>query len=136
MNTDISESTDETEIGDLTEQDSPKLPSQLEHRAERIRSSVARLTSSSVNELEGLTLELNALQEFLKSETDRVQREVESALAGLRIIIETISPWKSIPTSVATPRREVLNGVKGTKRLSGRGKLTQAIRSRNCLGRS
>ena len=119
MNTDISESTDETEIGDLTEQDSPKLPSQLEHRAERIRSSVARLTSSSVNELEGLTLELNALQEFLKSETDRVQREVESALAGLKIIIETISPWKSIPTSVATPRREVLNGVKGTKRLSG-----------------
>ena len=119
MNTDISELTDETEIGDLTEQDSPKLPSQLEHRAERIRSSVARLTSSSVNELEGLTLELNALQEFLKSETDRVQREVESALAGLRIIIETISPWKSIPTSVATPRREVLNGVKGTKRLSG-----------------
>jgi hypothetical protein len=119
MNTDISESTDETEIGDLTEQDSPKLPSQLEHRAERIRSSVARLTSSSINELEGLTLELNGLQEFLKSETDRVQREVESALAGLRIIIETISPWKSIPTSVATPRREVLNGVKGTKRLSG-----------------
>ena len=119
MNTDISESTDETEIGDLTEQDSPKLPSQLEHRAERIRSSVARLTSSSINELEGLTLELNALQELLKSETDRVQREVESALAGLRIIIETISPWKSIPTSVATPRSEVLNGVKGTKRLSG-----------------
>ena len=118
MNTDVSESTDETEIGDLTEQDSPKLPSQLEHRAERIRSSVARLTSSSINELEGLTLELNALQEFLKSETDRVQREVESALASLRIIIETISPWKSIPTSVATPRREVLNGVKGTKRLS------------------
>jgi len=117
MNTDVSESADETEIGDLTEQDSPKLPSQLEHRAERIRSSVARLTSSSINELEGLTLELNALQEFLKSETDRVQREVESALAGLRIIIETISPWKSIPTSVATPRREGLNG-KGVKRLS------------------
>ena len=118
MNIDVSESTDETEIGDLTEQDSPKLPSQLEHRAERIRSSVARLTSSSIDELEGLTLELNALQEFLKSETDRVQREVESALAGLRIIIETISPWKSIQASVATPRREGLNGLKGNKRLS------------------
>jgi hypothetical protein len=46
-----------------------------------------------------------------------MQREVESALAGLRIIIETISPWKSIPASVATPRREGLNG-KGVKRLS------------------
>ena len=116
MNTDISESTDETEIGDLTEQDSPKLPSQLER--ERIRSSVARLTSSSINELEGLTLELNALQEFLKSETDRVQREVESALAGIRIIIETISPWKSIPTSTKTQKREVLNAAKGFKRPS------------------
>ena|SRR4249919_2398481 len=118
MNTDVSESTDETEIGDLTEQDSPKLPSQLEHRAERIRSSVARLTSSSINELEGLTLELNALQEFLKSETDRVQREVESALAGIRIIIETISPWKSIPISTKTQKREVLNAAKGFKRPS------------------
>jgi len=118
MNTDVSESTDETEIGDLTEQDSPKLPSQLEHRAERIRSSVARLTSSSINELEGLTLELNALQEFLKLETDRVQREVESALAGIRIIIETISPWKSIPTSTKTQKREGLNASKGFKRPS------------------
>ena len=118
MNTDVSESTDETEIGDLTEQDSPKLPSQLEHRAERIRSSVARLTSSSINELEGLTLELNALQEFLKSETDRVQREVESALAGIRIIIETISPWKNIPTSTKTQKREGLNASKGFKRPS------------------
>jgi len=118
MNTDVSESTDETEIGDLTEQDSPKLPSQLEHRAERIRSSVARLTSSSINELEGLTLELNALQEFLKFETDRVQREVESALAGIRIIIETISPWKSIPTSTKTQKKEGLNAAKGFKRPS------------------
>jgi hypothetical protein len=109
--------TAETEIDAPTEQDNPKLPTKAEHRAERIRSSVARLTSSSISELEGLTSELNALQEFLKAETDRVQREVESALAGLRIIIETISPWKSIPTSVATPRREGLNG-KGVKRLS------------------
>jgi len=111
-------STADTETGDPTEQDNPKLPNRVEHRAEKIRSSVSRLTSSSINELEGLTSELNALQEFLKSETDRVQREVESALAGLRIIIETISPWKSIPTSVATPRREGLNGLKGIKRLS------------------
>jgi hypothetical protein len=111
-------STEETEIGAPTDQDNPKLPTKAEHRAERIRSSVARLTSSSINELEGLTSELNALQEFLKAETDRVQREVESALAGLRIIIETISPWKSIQASVATPRREGLNGLKGNKRLS------------------
>jgi hypothetical protein len=105
------------EIGALTEQDQ-KLPTKVEHRAERIRSSVARLTSSSINELEGLSSELNALQEFLQTETDRVQREVESALAGLRIIIETISPWKSIPSTIATSRREGLSGLKNIKRLS------------------
>jgi hypothetical protein len=107
----------ETE-GGFNEQDNPKLPTKVEHRAERIRSSVARLTSSSINELEGLSSELNALQEFLKAESDRVQREVESALAGLRIIIETISPWKSIPASAASSRRDGLNGLKGIKRLS------------------
>ena len=104
------------EIGAPTEPDQ-KPPTKVEHRAERIRSSVARLTSSSINELEGLSSELNALQEFLKSETDRVQREVESALAGLTIIIETISPWKSIP-STAVSRRDGLNGLKNIKRLA------------------
>jgi hypothetical protein len=39
-------STEETEIGAPTDQDNPKLPTKAEHRAERIRSSVARLTSS------------------------------------------------------------------------------------------
>ena len=108
----------EAEIGDPMEQENLKLPTKVEHRAERIRSQVARLTSSSISELEGLTSELNSLQEFLKSEADRVQREVDSALAGIRIIIETISPWKSIPTSTAAPRREGLNGLKSVKRLS------------------
>ncbi len=110
--------TAEIEIGEPTEQESTKLPTRVEHSAERIRSSVARLTGSSINELQGLTSELNVLQEFLKSETDRVQREVENALAGLKIIVETISPWKTFPTSTANSRREGLNGSKGVKRLS------------------
>ncbi len=117
----------ETEGGASTEQDNPNLPTKVEHRAERIRSSVARLTSSSINELQGLTAELSALQEFLKSETDRVHREVESALAGLRIIIETISPWKNIPASAAPPRRESLNGLKAIRRASPRGQTDESI---------
>ena len=122
MDTSLSEEVAEkslspNEIGAPTEHDQ-KLPTKVEHRAERIRSSVARLTSSSINELEGLSSELNALQEFLRSETDRVQREVESALAGLKIIIETISPWKSIPSAPVSSRREGLNGLKSIKRLS------------------
>src|SRR5215813_3988655 len=63
--------------------------------AERIRSSIVRLTSNSTDELEKLTAELGRLQEFLKSETERVQREIDSVLDGIGIIIEAIAPWKT-----------------------------------------
>jgi hypothetical protein len=63
--------------------------------AERIRSSIARLTSNSTDELEKLSAELERLQEFLKSETGRVQREIASVMDGIGIIIEAITPWKS-----------------------------------------
>jgi hypothetical protein len=63
--------------------------------AERLRSSIARLTSNSTDELEKLIVELERLQEFLKSETGRVQREIGSVLDGIGIIIEAIAPWKT-----------------------------------------
>ena len=66
--------------------------------AERIMSSVARLTSNSINGLEGLSSELQQLQEFLKSEVGRVHGEIESAMAGMKIIVETIGPWKTVST--------------------------------------
>ncbi len=67
----------------------------MEIDAERIRSSIARLTSNSTDELEKLIAELERLQEFLKSETGRVQREIGSVLDGIGIIIEAIIPWKT-----------------------------------------
>ena len=94
----------EPEVCDLVKQENARLPSQVQVNAERIRSSVARLTSNSMNELEGLTSELQQLQEFLRSEAERVEREVESALAGIKIIVETISPWK-ITRASPTPQR-------------------------------
>ena len=94
----------ETGITNFIEQGSPKRPAQIETDAERIRSSVARLTSNSIDELEGLTSELQALQEFLKSEVDRVQGEIKSALDGIKIIIETIAPWKDTADSLVPPR--------------------------------
>jgi hypothetical protein len=97
------ESEVEAELCKLVEQSIPKRPSQIETDVERIRSSVARLTSNSIDGLEGLTSELQELQKFLNSEVQRVQGEIESALAGIKIIIETIAPWKSTPVSLATP---------------------------------
>jgi hypothetical protein len=75
----------------------------LEISAERFNSSVARLTSNSIDELQGLVSELQKMQEFLKSEVDNVQCQIDSALAGINIIVETIGPWKSIAGSQTLP---------------------------------
>ena len=68
----------------------------LQINADRFKSSVARLTSNSIDELQRLVSELQKVQEFLKSEVDNVQRQIDSAVAGINIIVETIGPWKSI----------------------------------------
>ena len=95
----------ETAISNLTEQASPKLPPQIENNVERIHTSIARLSSVSIDGLQGLTSELQELQTFLNSEVSRVQGEIESALSGIKIIMETIAPWKSPPISPAPPTR-------------------------------
>jgi len=88
----------EAEISRSVDQRVTRSPAQIGADAERIMSSVARLTSNSINGLEGLSSELQQLQEFLKSEVGRVHGEIESALAGMKIIVETIAPWKTVST--------------------------------------
>ncbi len=92
----------EAEISKLAKQDSPQLG---ETSGERLRSSVARLTSKSIDDLQGLTSELQKMQEFLRTEVDSVQRQIEVALAGIDIIVETIGPWKSTAVSLG-PRND------------------------------
>ena len=94
----------EAEISKLVEQKIPNPPTQVESDAERIRSSIARLTSTSIDGLEGLMSEVQQLQTFLKSEVERVQHEIESALAGIKIIVETIAPWKAMLVTTTPPR--------------------------------
>jgi len=67
-----------------------------------ITATVARLTSNSIDELNKLVSELQKMQDFLKSEVDNVQRQIDSAVAGINIIVETIGPWKSIAGSFGT----------------------------------
>ena len=94
----------EAEINRLVEQGVPKHSPKIGSDIERFRSSLERLTSSSIDGLEGLTSELQELQKCLKSEVDRVQGEIESALAGIKIIVETIAPWmNNHPVSLAPP---------------------------------
>jgi hypothetical protein len=99
----------EAEINSLIEQQIPnriqveKQPPkriQIEDDAERCRSFVARITSNSIDELGELACELTSalqnLQEYLKAEGERVQREIvdyahlnHTALAAIKTIIET-----------------------------------------------
>ena len=83
------------------EKSSPSSP--LEISTERFNSSVARLTTNSIDELHKLAFELQKMQEFLKSEVESVQRQIDSAVAGINIIVETIGPWKSIAGSQTLP---------------------------------
>jgi hypothetical protein len=84
----------------------------IEFDVERIRSSVARLASNSIDDLEKLTSELQQLQEFLKSETERVQDQIGDVLAGIGIIMETIAPWKT----TGVPQNTHANGRDRLKR--------------------
>ena len=95
----------EKAISNLIEQGIPKHSPQAGNNAERIRSSIARSTSVSIDGLQELTSELQELQTFLNSEVSRVQGEIESALSGIKIIMETIAPWKSPSISPALPTR-------------------------------
>jgi hypothetical protein len=93
----LSETAVTPEVKDLAEQENK--PAQILNYkigtdAERIRSSISKLTSNSVDELEKLISKLQELQEFLKSETSRVQGEIGSVLDGVGIIIDALAPWK------------------------------------------
>jgi hypothetical protein len=68
--------------------------SHVENNIEGIRSSIARLSSNSVDGLERLTSELQELQKLLNLEVERVQSEITSALAGIQGITNVIAPWK------------------------------------------
>ena len=80
-----------------------KPSSQLEFNAVHFNSSVSRLTSNSIGELQGLVSELQKLQEFLTSQVDSVRRQIDSAVGGINIIVETIGPFKSIASSQTPP---------------------------------
>jgi hypothetical protein len=95
----------EKAISNLVQKGIPKHSTHIENNADRIRSSIARSTSVSIEGLQELTSELQELQTFLNSEVSRVQAEIESALSGIKIIVETIAPWKSPSLSPTPPTR-------------------------------
>ena len=94
-----------TEVSSVAKHEYGERAAKIGCDSERIISSVALFTSKSIKELERLTFELQGLQEFLKSETERVQRDIDNALAGLKIIVDTISPWRNARPETSVQER-------------------------------
>lgn len=95
----------ESANSNFVEQDYPGRSLNIAFDGERIKSSVALFSSKSIKELEGLTFELHALQDFLRSETERVQHNIENALAGVQIIMDTIAPWRTLRHEGGAPEK-------------------------------
>jgi DNA primase large subunit len=103
-----------------------ELTAQIEDDTERTRFSLARLTSNSVDKLEGLMSEIQEMREFLRSEGERVQREIVNytqlnqsvALAATKIKAETVDTWKStaVAGEVHSSARQLSNGREKLKR--------------------
>jgi hypothetical protein len=101
----VPDSAAQTESASTAKQDLGERTAKIGCDSERIISTVALFTSKSIRELEGLTVELQGLQEFLKSETERVQHDIDNALVGLKIIIDTISPWRNARPDTSVQER-------------------------------
>jgi hypothetical protein len=72
-----------------------------EQEVGQANSLIQRVAGASVLEMEKLVAELQGLRDFLRSEADRVQREMkgyvhlsDAAMKSTRIIADSVSQWK------------------------------------------
>jgi len=79
--------------------------------ASNINSVLQRVTATSVQEIDQLITELQAMSDILNSEAERVQREIvqysaftQGALQSTKIIAESLQQWKRVPD--APPRSD------------------------------
>jgi len=86
--------------------DRPGRQSENESRlvASDINSVLQRATANSVQEIDKLITELQAVSNMLHSEASRVQREVvqystftQAALQSTKIIAESLEQWRKVP---------------------------------------
>jgi hypothetical protein len=103
-----------------------EFPAQIDDDTERTKSSLARMTSNSIDRLERLVSEIQEMREFLRSEGERVQREIVTyeqlnqnvALAATKIKAETVGTWKSTALAGDThsSAKQLSNGREKLKR--------------------
>ena len=77
----------------------------------QVNSLIQRVAGASVLEIEKLISELQGLRDFLRSEGDRVQREIagyvhlsDAAMKSTRIIADSVAQWKGTVDSARAER--------------------------------
>ena len=96
----------EGEIREFIRRDVPNLRRPLTETSEQavtnINSLLDRVSGSSVTEIDSLIADLRNVRDFLKTEGERVQREIASyaqlsqvAMTSVKIIAESMTQWKS-----------------------------------------
>lgn len=84
-----------------------------EAAVENISSLIQRVSASSVSEIDRVVTELNGVREMLRSEGERVQREItnyaslsQAAMASMKIITDSLAQW----SPQASQTRQSSNG--------------------------
>ena len=82
-------------------------PENADVAAENISALIQRVSGQSVDEIERVIAELSQVRDMLRSEADRVQREIagyaalsQAAMTSMKIIAESLAQWR--PTAPDT----------------------------------
>lgn len=77
-----------------------------EAAVENISSLIQRVSGASVAEIDRVVNELNAVREMLRTEGERVQREItnyaslsQAAMSSMKVITDSLSQWNNAPAS-------------------------------------
>ena len=89
----------------------PPLGESSDQGAQQVNSLIQRVAGASVLEIEKLISELQGLRDFLRSEGDRVQREIagyvqlsDAAMKSTKIIADSVTQWKGAVDSARGER--------------------------------
>ena len=89
----------------------PPLGESSDQGAQQVNSLIQRVAGASVLEIEKLISELQGLRDFLRSEGDRVQREIagyvqlsDAAMKSTKIIADSVTQWKGAMDSARADR--------------------------------
>lgn len=93
----------EGEIREFVRRDLVARPAEpTELPTDKLSSLIDRVTDMSIKEIEALITELQSVRDFLKTEGERVQRELtgyaqvnQAAVATVKIVTDSVSQWKS-----------------------------------------